>query len=143
MVRGLFYKAGELLVMRRFIMGNYLWKVKTVPSYSNLLIDRTGSRTVATTDVSTFCIYLSEELYGDFKKRVLIHEITHAALFSLGILDRIHVYCRPEFVIDAEEEICNILADYGQLIFDTAYKILGESAMHLVPCALEERIMTI
>ena len=127
-------------MLTRFIMNGSLWTVETVPKTSSYLIDRTNEYRVATTDPKLHKIFLSEELYGNFRKRVLIHEITHVVLWEYGIIDRIAIYCYPEFRIAMEEEICNVLSDYGEMVFKTAYKVLGEGAMFAVPYEIERLV---
>lgn len=127
-------------MLKRFVMNGNLWTVETVPSSSPFLIDRTDEYRVATTDPDLHKIFLSHELCGNFKKRVLIHELTHVALWEFQIVDRIAVYCYPEYRIAMEEEICNVLADYGEMVFRTAYKALGESAMKIVPFEIERLV---
>lgn len=110
-------------------MNGYVWKVVDVPYYSEYLIDRTGKTTVATTDPNTFCIYMSDTLYGDFRKRVLAHELGHVACFSYHLIEEIHSCCYPSKWIQMEEFICNFVADYGEEIFNIAYEILGDGAL--------------
>lgn len=104
-------------------MNGYVWRVRYVHPKSDLLIDRTGNARVATTDPTTLCIYISQELYGDFSDRVLIHELGHCALFSFDLLADIHRMVHREYRIDAEEWICNFIADYGRLIFSICGEI--------------------
>ena len=127
-------------MLTRFAINGSLWNVETVPQTSSYLIDRTNEYRVATTDPELHRIFLSDELYGDFKKRVLIHEITHVVLWEYGIIDRIAVYCYPEYRIAMEEEICNVLADYGEIVFNAAYKILGNEAIRIVPYQMERLV---
>lgn len=121
-------------------MNGYLWKVILVPSNSNYLVDRQGVLTVATTDPNDLCIYLSEELNGNFKKRVIAHEMGHACCFSYGLLDEIAECCYPEHRIQMEEFVCNFVADYGEEIFFLTYKILGDAALERIPYHLERLV---
>lgn len=128
-----------IYLLKRFIMNGYLWKVYKVPENSQYLMSRNGM-TVATTDPNTLCIYLSENLYGSFLQRVLIHELGHCALFSFGLLDDIHRMVKKRHWIEAEEWACNFIADYGSRIFSIAYSVLGNQAIHIVPYHLERMI---
>lgn len=119
--------------MNTFFMNGHFWKVKFVDPYSPMLVDRTNSLTVATTDPETHCVYLSNNLYGDFLKTVLLHELGHCALFSFDLLSDIHR-------IEAEEWVCNFIADYGEKIFSLGYSILGYDAWHFVPYELDRMI---
>lgn len=116
------------------------WHVVFVKPNSDLLVDRTGKLTVATTDPQTRCVYLSTNLNGDFLNRVLIHELGHCAMISYGLLDDIHRMVKPEYWIEAEEWVCNFMADYGVKIFSEAYRILGDDAWLVVPYELERLI---
>lgn len=121
-------------------MNNHIWNVVPVAPDSPLLIDRQNILTVATTDPNTHCIYYSEDLYGDFKKRVIAHEMGHAACFSYGLLKEIHQCCYPSRKIQMEEFICNFVADYGEMIFSITYEILGDEALKEVPYFLERLV---
>lgn len=114
--------------------------VVKVHPYSSMLIDREGRHTVATTDPRDLCVYLSEELKGEFLVRVLIHELAHCVMFSYGLLDKIHDFVPMRRWIDAEEWVCNFIADYGIKIFKTAYKILGDDAIFYIPYELEKLV---
>lgn len=109
----------------------------TVEADSEYLIDRTGNFTVATTDPNDFCIYMSETLRGDFRTRVLLHELAHAMMFSYGYVDVIHDMTYPQHWIDMEELIANLISDRAKEIFDRAYDIVGDEAIHFVPMYLE------
>lgn len=110
-----------------FTMNGYLWRVLFVTPESDLLIDRTGSRRVATTDANTLCIYLSSELKGEFLRKVLVHELGHAVMFSYDLLSAVHSFVRPNQWVEAEEWMCNFIADYGDRIFNIANTILSPS----------------
>lgn len=122
--------------MKQFVMNNYIWKVITVPANSKYLLSRTGL-TVGTTDPNTLCVYISEELTGEFKKRVIAHEMGHAACFSFHLIPQIGACCYPDRQIEMEEFICNFVANYGEMIFSITYRILGDSALLQVPYHLE------
>lgn len=121
-------------------MNGYLWCVRYVDPESNYLIDRTGALTLATTDPDTLCVYISNELQGDFLIRVLVHEIGHCALFSFDLLGEIHKVVDPYYWIEAEEWVCNFIADYGLKIFSVARSILGDNAWVFIPYELERLI---
>lgn len=126
--------------MNSFFMNGYLWRIKFVNPNSPLLVDRTGVLTVATTDPKAQCIYLSSKLTGDFLLTVLVHELGHCAMFSFNLLDDIHRMVNPEHWIEAEEWVCNFIADYGLTIFSVAYSFLGKDAWIFVPHEIEKMI---
>lgn len=128
--------------LTEFTMNGYLWRIEFVDANDPMLVDRTGTLTVATTDPSTLTLYLSYELYRnhDFMNRVLIHELGHCAIFSFNLLDDIHRMVHPKYWVDAEEWICNFIADYGSKIFSIAYSVLGDDAITILPYELERLV---
>ena len=127
-------------MLTRFVLNNYIWKVREVPANSPYLVDRQGVLMVATTDPDELCIFVSEKLQGDFKKRVIAHEMGHATCFSFGLLPEIWECCYPEKRIQMEEFICNFVADYGENIFMLTYRILGDEALERLPHYLERLV---
>lgn len=65
-----------------------------------------GSITIGVTDNDTRIISLDENLHGKKLKKVICHELTHAAMFSYGV----------DLNIDQEEIIADLIATYGQEI---------------------------
>lgn len=124
-----------------FYMNGYLWRVEFVSPDSDLLVDRTGTLTVATTDPTAYRIYLSNALEGEFLIRVLAHELGHSVMVSYSLLDDIHRMVYPNHWIEAEEWVCNFIANYGWQIFTTAYSILGYEAIDILPNELERLII--
>lgn len=121
-------------------MNGYQWHVRIVDHYSEKLVDRTGGKKLATTDPNTHCIYLSSDLSGDFFTTVLIHELGHCAIISFDLTREIRRMVKPQYWIEAEEFLCNFIADYGMLIFRTAYKLFGDQALIFVPSEIERMI---
>lgn len=127
--------------MTEFTMNGYLWHVVRVNPNSSFLIDRSGSRRVATTDPSTLSVYLSDELQGSFLVTVLLHELGHCVMVSYDLIDDIQRAVRPEYWTEAEEWICNIIADHGRQIFSIAYQTLGQQAWEYIPHELERLVL--
>lgn len=121
-------------------MNGYLWKVVDVPPDSPLLIDRTGKRTVAVTDGNTLTIYMSENLFGDFKTKVLLHELGHCMMFSYGYINYIHQMTYPAYWITMEEFICNLIADRCKEIYDKVYDIMGDEALSYVAYKIDNYV---
>lgn len=122
-------------------MNGYTWHIQFVDPYSPKLVDRTKNLRVATTDPSDLCVYLSTELRGDFLIRVFIHELAHCTMVSFHLIDDIHRMVYPEYWIEAEEWICNFIADYGMQMFNIAYSIIGNyNAWMFVPHELERLV---
>lgn len=123
-----------------FVMNGYLWHVCIVNANDDRLVERTGRRTVATTDPEYLVVNLSNALYGDFLMTVFIHELGHCALWSYGLLTFIHERVDPAYWIDIEEFMCNFLADYGFRIFKIAYKNMGYDAWKLIPQQFDKEV---
>lgn len=121
-------------------MNGYLWRIVIVSPFDPMLMDRTQTRTVATTDPVTKTIYISSLLKDDFLVRVLIHELGHCAMISFDLINDIHECVYPEYWIDAEEWVCNFIADYGRLIFSITREYLGDDAIYYIPHELERLI---
>lgn len=111
--------------MSSFILNGIIWRVIFVDPLSETLMDRTGHQTVATTDPATKTVHLSKLLHGDFLNRVFVHELGHCTLVSFGLLDDIHRMVKPEYWVEAEEWVCNFIADYGFAIFSVRDTVLG------------------
>lgn len=114
-------------------MNGLLWRVYFVDPNSSALTDRSGHRTVATTDPNRLIVCLSNRISGNYLAQVLVHELGHAAMVSFGLLDDIHRMVYPAYWIEAEEWICNFIADYGMRIFKIAYQVLGDDAWRVLP----------
>lgn len=121
-------------------MNGYFWRVRFVDQNSPMLVDRTDTLTIATTDPKTKTVYLFNQLRGNWLMTVFIHELGHCALYSYGFLDYIHRMVLPEYWIDMEEFICNFLADYGLGIFKIAFKTMGYEAWKEIPKAFEQLV---
>lgn len=127
--------------MDSFFVNGYLWRIERVPYTSPMLIEKTGTRTVATTDPITRTVYLLDTLDGSFFTTVLLHELGHVVMFSYGLLDDIHRAVPRHLWIDAEEWVCNFIADYGLQIFQIASTVLGEEAWTFIPYELERLVV--
>lgn len=123
-----------------FAMNGHVWRVRHVDARSPRLVDRTGMSCLATTDPATMTVYLDSSLAGPMLDRVLIHELGHCAMVSYGLTDELRRMVRPECLVEAEEWVCNFLADYGTVVFDSARKVLGRRAIAYVPRAIESLV---
>lgn len=130
--------------MNTFVINGIFWRVETADPGSPYLVDRTHQYRLATTDPNTHCVYLSSELMREGMEsmayRVLIHELGHCVIFSYDLFDDIHAMVKPEYWIDAEEWICNFIADYGTLIFSIAKTVSSDKALHIVAKELERLV---
>lgn len=111
-------------MLRGFYMGGDWWHVEIVPPSSPFLVDRTGKRTVATTEPAALAIRVSSELHGAFLERVMVHECTHAAMHSYGVNERLHTLVPKRNWTAVEETFCNLVADYGASILDVSGSVV-------------------
>ena len=79
------------------------WQILFVEPSSKFLIKPNGTYAIGACDDRTKTIYLNNTLTGRYLKRVLCHEITHAALFSYNIT----------MSLQQEELIANIMSIFG------------------------------
>lgn len=104
-----------------FTINGEQWEILAVPPSYPALYRTDGSHTVASCDDATKTIYVSNQLTGHFLKKVLCHEITHAAMFSYDV----------NLTVDQEELLADLIATYGnEIIYITNKvfrKIRGES----------------
>lgn len=98
-----------------FSINGVQWRIKFVPSGSELLMRSDGSITIGVTDSFTRTIYLDETLRGKKLRKVICHELTHAAMFSYNI----------DLNIDQEEIIADLIATYGKEIIDKTDSIFN------------------
>ena len=89
-----------------FSINNEWWKIEFVPPYSYHLRRHDGTYTIGVCNDIDKKIYISEELYGQLLKKVICHELTHAAMFSYNV----------NLTIEQEEILADIIATYGEEI---------------------------
>ena len=99
--------------MHRFDMNGIHWVLEYVNPYNPFLIDRTGRLTLGTTNPITKRVYVSNGLRGFMLRKVVMHELAHCALVSYNLLDDLQRMVKPECLLEAEESLCNFIADYG------------------------------
>ncbi len=107
-----------------FMMNGVLWRVKFVSPGSRILVDPFGESRLATTDPISQTVYLSRSLDRQTQEVVFLHELGHCVLFSYDLLSELREAVRPELWSEAEEWVCNFIADYGQEIFQVADDIM-------------------
>lgn len=89
------------------INGNY-WRITLVSADHPTLMRSDGSVTIGCCDDIDKTIYINRNLGRRMFKKVLCHELTHAAMFSYGI----------DMDIWQEEIVADLIATYGQEIID-------------------------
>ncbi len=96
-----------------FNINNEEWCVKFVPEYHPMLYRSDGSLSIGTCDDNDKTIYINNTLHGFFLKKVLCHEITHAAMFSYDV----------DLTEEQEELLADLIATYGEEIIMIANKV--------------------
>ena len=94
------------------------WKVKLVSSNHPKIKRRNGSTALGSCDSTDRTIYISEQVPAFKLKKVLCHEITHAAMFSYGV----------EMNLDQEELLADLIATYGEEVIDVTNRIFSRIA---------------
>ena len=89
------------------------WRVKFVHPWDGMLIREDGVRTLGMCDRDTKTIYLAENLEGSMLKKVICHELVHAAMFSYNVY----------LSLEQEEVIADIIATYGEEIINITNKV--------------------
>lgn len=82
------------------------WRTTMVPYDHYMLRKSNGQLAIGACDDYTKTIYINNTLKGKMLKKVLCHELTHAAMFSYNI----------ELSHDQEELLADIIATYGEEI---------------------------
>lgn len=111
--------------MQPFYMNGIRWRVERVSESDPRLTDRTGLARVATTDPLTRTVCIWEGLDGSTLEKVTLHELTHCAMWSFGLLPQIRLLVESGNTILTEEWCCNLIADYGAEIRRAASQSLG------------------
>ena len=91
-----------------FTINGEQWRVKLCSKHHPMLRRSDGSYSVGACDDPSKTIYLYGNLHGDFMKKVLCHELTHAAMFSYNV----------ELSIEQEELLAEIISTYGEEIVE-------------------------
>ena len=69
-----------------FLINNIYWKIAFVEPNYPLLMRKDGRYSIGACDNLTRTIYINNTLKGNILKKVLCHEITHAAMFSYNVI---------------------------------------------------------
>lgn len=96
-----------------FNINDETWYVEFVDDYHPMLYRSDGSISLASCDDNYKTIYINRNVRGFRLKKVLCHEITHAAMFSYNVY----------LTIEQEELLADLMATYGEEIIDVTNKI--------------------
>lgn len=102
--------------MIAFIINGITWLVKCVQPNDPVLMNEYGDFTLGCCDNTRQMIYIAETLGPKMFNKVLCHEVTHAAMFSYGVL----------LTIDQEELLADIFATYGKEIIEVTNKVFSK-----------------
>ena len=86
-----------------------------VSSTHPILVMPNGNKSVGVCDKESLKIYIDENLEGNYLKKVICHEVVHAAMFSYGVL----------LTNEEEEVIADLIATYGEEIMDITNSIFS------------------
>ena len=89
-----------------FNINGETWKVLLVSPDHPHLMRSSGLPALGVCNDNTKTIYINDELEPFVRKKVLCHEITHAAMFSYNV----------DLSIEQEELLADLVATYGQEI---------------------------
>lgn len=89
------------------------WRIVLVSPTHPALVMSNGQVTIGACDDNNKTIYINWELSNQKMKKVLCHEITHAAIFSYNV----------DLDLTQEELLADLLATYGQEIICATNKI--------------------
>ena len=99
-----------------FLINNTYWKLAFVSPDFPLLRRWSGDFSIGACDNLTRTIYINETLSGDLLKKVLCHEITHAAMFSYGV----------SLSLEQQQLVADLISTYGEEIIYIANKIFSK-----------------
>lgn len=103
-----------------FTINDVIWLLKFVAPDNDMLRRRDGSLAIGMCDNNLRTIFVNETLRGTKLKKVLSHELVHAAMFSYGI----------EITLEQEEIVADLIATYGEEIIKITnqlfYKLKNE-----------------
>lgn len=89
-----------------FTINNETWDIALVAPEHPMLQRSDGSFTIGVCDDNKKVIFINDTLDNVLFKKVLCHELTHAAMFSYDV----------NLGIDEEEILAEIIATYGEEI---------------------------
>ena len=99
-----------------FLINGLYWKVSLVSPDFPLLRRETGDVSIGACDNLTRTIYINNTLQDKLLKKVLCHEITHAAMFSYNV----------NLSIEQEELVADLISTYGDEIIYITNKIFSK-----------------
>lgn len=92
------------------------WKICFVSSKDPMLFRSDGSLTLGSCDYSIKTIFIADNLTDKKLKKVLCHELTHAAMFSYDV----------SLTLEQEELLADLIATYGEEIVSITNKVFAK-----------------
>ena len=99
--------------MISFVINGIIQEVRIVPPTFPLLLTTSGTFTLGCCDNDTKTIYIADGLTTKQFRKVLCHEITHAAMFSYQV----------SLTYDQEELIADVISTYGTEIITVTNRV--------------------
>jgi len=98
----------------RFVINKRNWNVKLVAEDSKYLCVEEGEEVCGITSFAKATIYLNKEIDKDVMKDTIVHELTHAYLFTYGF---------NQFENFNEENVCDVFGAFCLDLSENAKKI--------------------
>ena len=92
------------------------WEVVKTSANHPKLFRSNGTLSIGACDDTSKTIYLNENLRGNKLKKVLCHEVVHAAMFSYHV----------SLTIEQEELVADLIATYGDEIIEVTNRIFNK-----------------
>ena len=99
-----------------FTINGEEWHILATYSNHPKLKRSDGSYSIGACDDETKTIYIDKTLYGSLLKKVLCHEITHAAMFSYNV----------DLTYEQEELLADLIATYGDEIIQITNTVFSK-----------------
>ena len=99
--------------MITFVINGLGWRVRIVPPTYPMLLTQQNTFTLGCCDNSTKTIYIADGLKEVKFRKVLAHEVTHAAMYSYNV----------QLTLDQEELLADIFSTYGDEIIAVTNKV--------------------
>lgn len=99
-----------------FYINGIQWKLAFVNADFPLLRRLNGEYTIGACDNLTRTIYINHSLNESLFKKVLCHEITHAAMFSYNV----------DLSVEQQQLIADLISTYGEEIIYITNKIFAK-----------------
>lgn len=102
-----------------FKINGITWQLKFVRPYDEMLRRDDGTLSIGMCDNELKMIFINENLRGQMLRRVLCHELTHAAMFSYDV----------SLTDEQEELLADLIATYGEEIIQITNQLFGKIKM--------------